>query len=259
MFRSRNAKDIKSYLYISKTKVDSFYHQFKGRPDDGNFSFQWKFDVATVVSMSIGAAEEAAEPYLEDKLRQIIQVLEKSGQVGTIERPLAFIQGVFPMRWGIFDDSGLRPDNEGPLVYFGGLKENMLLGLGGSSKHIEGYQGIGGTTSRSHTRAIVDFLFDGLDSGEIPKWPGELQRDREAEVYTAMAVAQHYLKPPTQELEFLAKTLSVGHAYGVDHMIGIADAHAVLATPIYVAHTKRPQDSNHWGLIPEDVVSPGQQ
>src|SRR5207245_954264 len=58
-----------------------------------------------------------------------------------------------------------RPDDDPPLVYFGGLdKDNgVLLGLGGSSKHVVGHDGATSTQSRSVTPALVMALLRGLE------------------------------------------------------------------------------------------------
>src|SRR5260370_26281228 len=106
------------------------------------------------------------------------------------------------MRWGIYNDSGLRPVTQGPLVYFSSVQEGLLLGLGGSSHHIDGCYGLTSTSSRSVTPALVGFLRTGLELGEIP---GDYQRAEEDDVYMAMALANHYLNGPTQTLEFAAK------------------------------------------------------
>jgi hypothetical protein len=127
-----------------------------------------------------------------------------------------FIKGIFPMRWGIYQDSGFRPDNDGPLVYFGGYADGLLLGMGGSSCHIDGTFGLTSTGSRSFTPALVSFLRHGVETGEAPPSPGWKDRREDLdEVFQAMAIANGYLTGltgPVQHLEFVARVLCVGAA-----------------------------------------------
>jgi hypothetical protein len=56
------------------------------------------------------------------------------------------------MRWGLFNDQGTRPQDEPALVYFGGINKEeipIVVGLGGSSMHVEGHRGATSTYSRS--------------------------------------------------------------------------------------------------------------
>jgi hypothetical protein len=172
--------------------------------------------------------------------------------VGTIYEPNLYIKGVMPMRWGMYGDSGMRDPAEGPLVYFGGLevRSGILLGLGGSSRHVMGHDGATSTYSRSCTPSLVTALIRGMESG-VAEPPTDDPRHGEDEVYTAMAIAQHYLRPPTQNLEFFAKTLMSGETYGCASYIGVSNIRAILGTPLYVAPAAPYPTDNHWGLIPD--------
>ena len=57
-FRFRDTKDIKSFLYLSKTKVDSFYHQLVGQPERKR-KIEWKLTFPPVTRTS--TKEEEAE------------------------------------------------------------------------------------------------------------------------------------------------------------------------------------------------------
>jgi hypothetical protein len=84
-------------------------------------------------------------------------------------------------------------------------------------------------------------------------------RAEEDEVFRAMSVAQYYLRPPTQKLEFVAKTIATGQVQGMEHFIGVEKARVILATPLYVAHTDllqvhRFRDNPVWGLTERDWI-----
>jgi hypothetical protein len=71
-------------------------------------------------------------------------------------------------------------------------------------------------------------------------------------LYAAIAIAQHYLKPPTQNLEFMAKVLTVGRVDGYEAFIGVSSARVILATPLWVAQSPPYLDEeNRWGLDDE--------
>jgi hypothetical protein len=73
----------------------------------------------------------------------------------------------------------------------------------------------------------------------------------EDEVYTAMAIAQHYLRPPTQKLEFFAKTLMAGGTHGCELYIGVPAVKVILGTPLYVSLVEPYPEDNHSGIIPD--------
>jgi hypothetical protein len=250
----KRTSEIKFYLYISKAKLQMLFQQI-GRADGSKRSVEWK--AAALVGSLTRKTESAEDPIDDDdKLLAVIQELEGAGQVGTIYEPNVYVKGIMPMRWGLYDDGGTRPNGEPALVYFGGLdKENgALLGLGGSSKHVVGHEGATSTHSRSVTPALVKALLRGLEFpiaeiADMPEWWDK--RAEEDEVYQAIALAQHYLRPPTQNLEFFAKTLMVGETHRSEQYIDIPKATVILGTPLYVALSAPVPDGNHWGIIPD--------
>jgi len=246
----KKLSELKWYLYRSDAKLRMLYPQISHRGGPKK-TIEWK------VSAGIGSfsrkveTEQAVDE--DDMLKTVIQELEDAGQVGTAHEPNLYIKGVMPMRWGLYDDSGLRVPGEGPLVYFGGLdpEQGVLVGLGGSSKHVMGHEGATSTYSRSCTPALVTALVHGIESGLPEPPPTEDPRAGEDEVYRAMAIAQHYLRPPTQDLEFFAKTLMVGETHGCELYIGVPNVRVVLGTPLYVALVAPYPEDDHWGIIPD--------
>jgi hypothetical protein len=250
VLRFKSSSEIKWYLYRSDAKLRMLFEQV-AHAGEAKKSIEWK------VSGGVGSysrkveTAQAADP--DDMLKTLIQELENAGQVGTVYEPNAYIKGIMPMRWGMYNDSGFRKPDNGPLVYFGGLDQEqcMLLGLGGSSKHVMGNEGAASTHSRSCTPALVTALLRGIETGQPEPPPTEDPRAGEDEVYNAMAIAQHYLRPPSQNLEYFAKTLMVGRALGCEHFIGVPNVRAVLATPLYVALAGPYPNDDYWGVLPD--------
>jgi hypothetical protein len=251
MLRAKNADEIKWYLYRSDAKLRMLFQQI-ARPDNAKKTIEWKLALSAVASLSRKVETNQALDE-DDMLNAVIQKLEESGQVGTVYEPNLYIKGIMPMRWGMYDDSGQRDPDNGPLVYFGGLdtQQGVLLGLGGSSKHVMGHEGATSTYSRSSTPALVTALCRGIESGKPEPPDSDDPRSAEDSVYRAMAIAQHYLRPPTQNLEFFAKRLMSGETCECEQYIGVSDVKAILGTPLYVALAAPYPQDDHWGIIPD--------
>ena len=240
-----DVRDLKYYLYRSTGKLRELYSQI--HPHSGHkWTFQWK--IPSLVSYTVeGPASSVSDHKM---LEDVIRALEAAGQVGTVGEPREYIKGVLPMRWGIYSEHGIGQGDDGPLVYFGGLDNETatLVGLGGSSKFVMGHEGASGTSSLSYTQRLVSVLLHGLEHGAAapPLYAGE-----ESMIYSAVAIAEHRIRPPTQSLEFLAKTLMVGEAHGVERYIGIASARVIVGTPLYVALVSPVDEGGHWGMIPD--------
>jgi hypothetical protein len=54
------------------------------------------------------------------------------------------------------------------------------------------------------------------------------------QLYEAMAIAHHFLRPPVQQLEFVAKVMTKDEASGLRRWLGEEQASIILGTPIYV-------------------------
>lgn len=67
-------------------------------------------------------------------------------------------------------------------------------------------------------------------------------------VMAGVAIAVQNLRPPTQRLKFLAKTLLAGEIFGHEHITGFSHASGVLGTPLYVSLLDVPQERSEWGL-----------
>ncbi len=234
-FQSRKAI-FKSYLYRSKAKIDLLYQQIQD--PQVTTTLRWKIDLK-VFSWQ---REKESESEINDqvKLDAVVAALEERQLIGPPQARKPYIKGIFPMRWGIFADEGFRSNTEGPLVYFSCLVDGLLLGLGGSSVHIGNPYGIGGTSSRSSTAALCEWLRCGLDTGEIP--PNRHKESLGDEMYDiaeAMALANHYLKAPTQNVEFVAKVLWRGEGYPLHPSDREERGEVILGSPLYVSQIYR--------------------
>lgn len=239
--------DVRFYLYLSKSKVDVLYGQMYAPSARKRRTLSAK---TPIVSASIESESEESVGG-DRKLRLVEEELEARQLIGTVEEPKTYFRATIPMRWGTFHDNGRRPDDEPALVYFGGFDKTvpLVVGLGGSSKHVIGWEGATSTWSRSATPTIVHWLMAGLQQDAPPKsllsWEEEIE---EGELFAAMAIALHHLKPPTQDMEFLAKTLKTGTVRGYESFIGVPSARVILGTPLYVAQAHPLPDDNRWGL-----------
>ncbi len=177
--------------------------------------------------------KDAVEPDRDNKLRTVTQAIEERGLVGTVDEPKEYVKATLPMCWGIFNDAG-RPDEEPPLVYFGGRTGQTVFGLGGSTRHVVGVAGSTSTGSRSITPYLVGHLLHGLGT-PIEGWNAYPPRqDTDDDLCHALALATDHLKGPVQNLEFFAKTLTTGTF--LDRQGGTTTVRiALLATPLFVA------------------------
>jgi hypothetical protein len=156
--------EMKFYLYKSKAKIDWLYEQVQ--QNKTKIKSKWKLDWK-IISFE-REIENETETNDEDKLQIVLSELQAQQLIGAYEEGKPYIQGIFQMPWDIYNDSGIRPVNEGPLVYFSGVDDKILLGLGGSSHHS------GMLWSYKHKLSLCNPC-----SGSILAfWPGEREASR---------------------------------------------------------------------------------
>jgi aromatic ring-opening dioxygenase catalytic subunit (LigB family) len=107
------------------------------------------------------------------------------------------------------------------LVFFSGITDHIVVGLGGSAKHLIGEARAAVANSASGTALFARYLVEELKlSRENAKLyqalkeqtshrTGKLKADNE-EYLGLMALACYTMEGPTEELEFLAKRLLYG-------------------------------------------------
>ena len=70
-------------------------------------------------------------------------------------------------------------------------------------------------------------------------------------VFEAMIVANYYLRPPTQELEFVAKVITTDSRVNLSHYLPHEQFRMIPATPLYVAQVHPLLEDDPSGAIAE--------
>ena len=142
---------MKYYIYISDTKVDMLLSQIPHEAKK-KIATELKFDLKVL------SASRKSETDQEDnrftRLEAVVTFIREYGNIGTVDEPDEYIDDVLPMRWGPYGNL----IEQTPLVYFGGLTERTIVGLGGSMKHVIGSVGDAYALSASITPILVSYL-----------------------------------------------------------------------------------------------------
>lgn len=228
--------------------MEMLYDQLPGK-ERGERALEWKLNVPSVLSVSAKRQTRASDVGTQDMLTAIVDELQAEGKVGTIEQPNLYIKQTMSMRWGMYHDAGEKPEDEAPLVYFGGFdpEARIHVGLGGSSKHVVGCEGATSTYSRSVTPALVRALLKGLENRNILMLRDERAEHRD--VLSAIVIANYYLRPPVQQLEFLAKVLDKGEIDQLSLFTQGGQARVILGTPLYVALSAPDPNDLGWSAV----------
>ncbi len=193
---------LKYYIYISDTKIN-------------------------MLSSQLGRASPQQDRFAS--LNAVLKFLRDSGHIGTVDNPREYFEGCLSMRWGPY---GGRHSEETPLIYFGAVTDNVILGLAGSAHHVIGNCGTSSAHSHSHTPYMMEYIGTDLElkepSGLPFRFSGKKKSDRtDMMVMRAVCNATTLMEGPEQKLEFVAKRLNHGSAnQGMKVLLG---------TPIYVA------------------------
>lgn len=218
------------YLYISDSKVDLLWDQIEPGTA-GRRATEWS---AALPGVGLRRSVENAGPVRTARLERVLRYLDKYGDMGTVDDPGQFFRGMLPMQWGPVTTSSGRG-----LVYFGGRTDRVIVGLGGSSRHV-----IGAAAAADEERQLAGSqlprLLDGLapeqtrPKAAVADDPLEQldHQDRLALELVHQANAQ--LRGPAQNLEFVAKRLLVGPSPYPDRD-GRDDMTVLLGSPLYVA------------------------
>lgn len=220
--------ELRFYLYRSRNKIDMLYTQLQ-RPKNAS-KITWK-------GKSRGAKKEQSGEEIDEKLDKVLQRLNEEGQIGSLFEQCPYIKATLPMRWGLYNDNGIRDPDVGPMVYFGYADEKVLLGMAGSSSNVEGMYGLTSTSSRSITPMVVEFLLRGMHTGERPSGYGHMSEGPTQHVYEGLALANYYLRGVEQTVEFVAKVIARDEQCRLRRektLWGLG----IIATPLYVAQTK---------------------
>jgi hypothetical protein len=242
MFRRRRSlPELKSYLYVSDSKVKMLYAQIPSALRD-KIAVELKVDLK-VVGASVKQAQRNETRY--SKLRVVMSYLESSMPIGTVEEPSAYFRGQLPMRWG-------RLADDAPFTLFSYHGQGTYLGLVGSSRYITGSKGearvvAGGDDPPSswhvsqiwnyiqnHQNGLVQHLRDKKNFNQnlsVDTLAPEVDRSSVQVLEDVVAVVQNF-RGPVQELEFVAARLLSSK---VPENNDRPTTRAILGTPLYVA------------------------
>ena len=165
---------------------------------------------------------------LIQKLEAVVDFIHAYGNLGTVDNPDSYFTGTMPMKWGPYSDSFI-PSNE-QLIYFGGVTDSTILGLGGSKKHLIGFSG----DSNPHSHSAMPFLIGYLEKElgiDTNKSNNTIDTDSSL-VATHLATTQ--MKGTVQNVEFMAKRLSCGTS-PFPQRDKNNDMKVLLGTPLYIA------------------------
>jgi hypothetical protein len=243
--------------------LEKFFDQI-GQSILARISFELKIDLK-VVGVSIQKGANHATTRMA-KLRIVERFIEKNHDIGTIEHPgRQFFRGRLNMQWGWLASDPSVSDL--PIVFFRGEYDGQLVLLFGSRRHVLGESpdrsanapawsalpNIMATISEhiSETSDYADFV-RGVREGRISAASEEGAAVFDGPIAGLSAAAELGLTTPLQRLEFLAQPLvedtfshlSVQSVKTVDPQRyeldvkrrELTNVHAVLGTPLYVAH-----------------------
>jgi uncharacterized protein DUF7019 len=227
---------VRIYHYISDAKLDMLAGQITEpfwKKLSGSLSIEVPFVKAALSTPTSDLTRYSKVALVERYLRDRHEV----GSILDIGEPTKFFAGTVPMQWGPYlhhERHVLVPGE--PMVWFAGESESVILGLGGSLKHMIGQApqpvssvtsakpGYPVFTSRSKMFEILDML-----RGSAPG--AQCADDKKVAAAVAITTSEaltayrHAGVPPT-ETEFLAFRLPGGRHGEKDVVFG---------SPVFVA------------------------
>ncbi|HEX8147774.1 MAG TPA: SAVMC3_10250 family protein [Pyrinomonadaceae bacterium] len=236
---------MKYYYYISDTKLDMLSQQI--RRGMSKKTSEVKFD-AKIISAT---RKNESEHDRYERLEHLCEYIHRFGDVGSVDDPGDYVFDTLDMQWGPY---GRTENVNNPLIFFSGLTDHTVVGLGGSAKHLLGEAGAAVAHSASGTALFARYLVEELklsrENSELYQAlkeqtdhrTGKLKADNE-EYLGLMGLACYTMEGPTERLEFLAKRLLHGKLPDEKYWTekGMANKYALMATPIYVARADIPR------------------
>lgn len=151
------------------------------------------------------------------KLERVVEFIQNSKKIGTMDAPSTYFAGTLSMKWGsLFGDMAL----------FVGESPQTGIALGGSVRHMIG-ESSGAVPPTTALPAIFSVFKKHTDAELRLSDRGSGMKDTtpEDDLTSAWQVAKGF-RAPAQNLEFLARNYLFGPATGKNILIG---------TPFYVA------------------------
>jgi hypothetical protein len=145
--------DAKYFVYLSDTKVNMLFTQIP-RSLKSKIATEIEIDLQ-FLRTTFRDRDNQDQETRYSKLQVVLKHIEGRNIVGTIESSKPYFKGELDMRWGEFPETGL--------VYFTGMVNDTILGLGGSLKHVIGKQSIehletSGSSSYGIQRSLIEEL-----------------------------------------------------------------------------------------------------
>lgn len=138
------------YVYISESKVKMLYSQIPRNLLE-NIAGKLTIDLKLIKTEF---SESPKGKTLHSKIQIVEDYLYNQILIGDAQAPKNYIKGIENMKWGHFPSG---------LVYFGS-KTDVIIGLGGSEKHVIGNTGDSRAHSHSATPYIIVALNERLES-----------------------------------------------------------------------------------------------
>jgi hypothetical protein len=209
---------LKRFLYISQSKVDSASAQLDG-PLYQRIVGTLRLNLPP---FGLDLSPRASRDTLIKRLRVVLEHLEQSGSIGTVEAPMSYFRGSIAMVEAEIGD----PE---PILLYAGRQAETLIGMTGSVSNAIGRRELEATGSR---RASLDNAFE--REARPPALKRATMKSRRASAMgTAARVAwvvetrAHLAQP----VEFVAETLSVSRLTDDEGQEGLF----LLGTPLFVA------------------------
>ena len=244
---------LRSYVYISKTKVDSLYEQIP-RKQLKQLAKKLTIDLK-IIKAEFGAEER--EDSLVAKTQIVERYLDHEGVVADVDAAgkddeIEFFRGRLPLTWSA--------GRHGGLVYFSGRTDETVLVLGGSGRHLVSTAAAFGIDAPRGTSTSTPGLIEGLrlhyfggvdgppmsesvlddGAGHLLPLGAPLPPNNLATVVAHTYTDQHETMPETK-MAFLAVPMAIEPLEPAslletsDEGLLRGAANALLASPLYVS------------------------
>ena len=190
---------VKNYVYISDTKVDLFYDQIASsglKKTARDYGIDIKF-----LKVTFKRETEKVLTQMQ-KLHRVVEFIQQSKKIGTVDKPSTCFTGTLNMRWG---------SAYGEMAFFVGETTRTGVALGGSLKHVIGVTPDGRVPPTSALPAIFA-VFEKYTDAELPHEEPNLdlpETSPEIDLERAWRFAERF-RSPAQKLEFLATNYLFG-------------------------------------------------
>jgi hypothetical protein len=212
---------LKYYVYVSESKIDMLYSQIP-KNTRSQIEAEVKFNLKIV---EVSFAKKQFEDSLYERLAVVLEFLQKRDLIGHLSAPGDFFAGTVHLDW-----AQIHPG----VVYFGGIYNDVTLGLGGSMKYLLGYDVRDVEHGVSHTPWLASYLMKELDQRIFNPNPDlEYELTKEEKTNRIVNSANHWSGGLSvraiAKFDFVAKKLLSTNYNGRKVLLG---------TPIYVAKAR---------------------